>query len=144
MFCPRNLKYVNVKRCLIWAYFSPDSDEPIFFSGKNNKMDRGLVLVAENNKVKHFRIDRLESCGLPVDYCDVFIICLDSHSDGTHSLLTIHWWASNDISLNLFWWRNKLIYILDALRVSTLGELFLKHQYVSTSLVLWCRFVAIS
>ncbi len=24
-------------------------------------------------------------CGLLVDYCDVFISCLDSHSDGTHS-----------------------------------------------------------
>ncbi len=30
--------------------------------------------------------DRLESCRLPVDYCDVFISCLDTHSDGTHSL----------------------------------------------------------
>ncbi len=29
----------------------------------------------------------LEWCGLTVDYyCDVYIICLDSHSDGTHSL----------------------------------------------------------
>ncbi len=26
-----------------------------------------------------------------VDYCDVFIICLDSHSDGTHSL-QMKWW----------------------------------------------------
>ncbi len=26
-----------------------------------------------------------------VDYCDVFISCLDSHSDGTHSLQSIHW-----------------------------------------------------
>ncbi len=26
------------------------------------------------------------------DY-DVFISCLDSHSDGTHSLQRIHWWA---------------------------------------------------
>ncbi len=25
-----------------------------------------------------------------VDYCDVFISCLDSHSDGTHSLQSIH------------------------------------------------------
>ncbi len=25
-------------------------------------------------------------CELLVDYCDVFISCLDSHSDGTHSL----------------------------------------------------------
>ncbi len=30
-----------------------------------------------------------------VDYCDVFISCLDSHSDGTHSLQRIHWWASD-------------------------------------------------
>ncbi len=34
-------------------------------------------------------------CGLLVDYCDVFSRCLDSHSDGTHSLLRIHWWASD-------------------------------------------------
>ncbi len=36
-------------------------------------------------------IDGLELCGLLVDYCDVFISCLDSHSDGTHSLQRIHW-----------------------------------------------------
>ncbi len=39
-------------------------------------------------------IDGLESCGLLVDYSDVFIRCLDSHSDGTHSLQRIHWWAN--------------------------------------------------
>ncbi len=33
--------------------------------------------------------DGLEWCGLLVDYCDVFISCLDSHSDGTHSLQTV-------------------------------------------------------
>ncbi len=47
-----------------------------------------------------------------VDYCDVFINCLDSRSDGTHSLQRIHWWAI-DVMLpfsNFFsWWRNKLI-----------------------------------
>ncbi len=26
-----------------------------------------------------------------VHYCDVFISCLDSNSDGTHSLQSIHW-----------------------------------------------------
>ncbi len=36
-------------------------------------------------------IDGLEWCGLLVDYSDVFISCLDSHSDGTHSLQRIHW-----------------------------------------------------
>ncbi len=30
-----------------------------------------------------------------VDYCDVCISCLDSHSDGTHSLQSIHCWASD-------------------------------------------------
>ncbi len=34
----------------------------------------------------------LESCGLLVD---VFISCLDSHSDGTHSLQRIHRYASD-------------------------------------------------
>ncbi len=43
--------------------------------------------------------DGLELCGLLVDYCDVFLSCLDSHSDGTHSLQSIHWWAS-DVMLN--------------------------------------------
>ncbi len=33
--------------------------------------------------------DELESCELVVDYCDVFISCLDSNSDGTHS--PHHW-----------------------------------------------------
>ncbi len=56
-------------------------------------------------------IDGLEWSGLLVDYCDVFISCLDSHSDGTHSLQRIHWWASDGISPNPFPPRNKLIYI---------------------------------
>ncbi len=39
--------------------------------------------------------DGLEWCGSLVDYCDVFISCLDSHSDGTHSLQSIHCWDSD-------------------------------------------------
>ncbi len=35
------------------------------------------------------------SCELLVDYCDVFVSCLASHSDGTHSLQISHWWASD-------------------------------------------------
>ncbi len=30
-----------------------------------------------------------------VDYCNVFISCLDSHSDGTHSLQSIHCWDTD-------------------------------------------------
>ncbi len=37
-------------------------------------------------------IDGLEWCGLLVDYYYVFT---SSHSDGTHSLQSIHWWASD-------------------------------------------------
>uniref|UniRef100_A0A8C1MXU6 Contactin associated protein like 3 n=1 Tax=Cyprinus carpio TaxID=7962 RepID=A0A8C1MXU6_CYPCA len=37
----------------------------------------------------HMLTAGLECCGLLVDYCDVFISCLDSHSDGTHSLSNI-------------------------------------------------------
>ncbi len=38
---------------------------------------------------------------LIMGHCDVFISCLDSHSDGTHSLQSIHSWAS-DAMLNFF------------------------------------------
>ncbi len=57
--------------------------------------------------------DGLESCELLVDYCHVFIRCSDSHSDGTHSLQSIHWWTS-DVMLHA----HLLIYVLDGLRVS--------------------------
>ncbi len=61
----------------------------------------------------------LKWCGLLVDYCDVFISCLDSHSDGTHSLQRIHWWASEvmlNFSISVL--LKKLIYILNSLRMS--------------------------
>ncbi len=60
-----------------------------------------------------------------VDYLWIFVIffssCLDSHSDGTHSLHRIHRWARDVIqhfSKNLFLRRNKLINILNDLRLS--------------------------
>ncbi len=46
-----------------------------------------------------------------LDYCDVFISCLDSYSDGTHSHPLVSKWL-NATFLQI-WWRNKLIYILD-------------------------------
>ncbi len=42
------------------------------------------------NRLLEMLIDGLES----VDYCDVFI---SSHSDGTHSLQSIHWLASDEM-----------------------------------------------
>ncbi len=51
--------------------------------------------------------------------CDVFISCLDSHSDGTHSLPLLRHWC-RDTFLQI-WWRNKLSFITDDLRMSTLS-----------------------
>ncbi len=66
----------------------------------------------------------LEWSGLFVDYCGVFISCLDSHSDGTHSTaedpLMSKWWnatflqiwsneetnSSTSLILNFNFWMN--------------------------------------
>jgi len=69
-------------------------------------------------------IDELESCGLLEEYCDVFISHLDSHSDGTHSLQMIHWWASDLLlnfskSVQIFW------------KIQFLGELYVLQQHVT-------------
>ncbi len=72
-----------------------------------------------------------------VDFCDVFISCLDSHSDGTHSLQRIHWWATN---VNLHFsksvlMKKKPIYILDGLKwthLNFLNELVLFLQLLSS------------
>ncbi len=59
-------------------------------------------LIKHNNNPKAIHM----ICGLFLDYCDVFSICLNSHSEGTHSLQRIHWWASEimQTSPNLFRW----------------------------------------
>ncbi len=59
-----------------------------------------------------------------VDYLWIVIIftsCLDSHSDGTHSLQKIHWWASDTI-LNFFKKNNKLIHTLNSQRTFSVFE----------------------
>uniref|UniRef100_A0A672PID5 Dedicator of cytokinesis protein 5-like n=1 Tax=Sinocyclocheilus grahami TaxID=75366 RepID=A0A672PID5_SINGR len=48
-------------------------------------------------------IDGLEWCGLLVDHCDGFINCLDSHSDGTHSLFSKSVQMKKQTSLHLGW-----------------------------------------
>ncbi len=48
-----------------------------------------IMSRSEGLKLKHtdFHVTRHSLMDLShVDYCDVFISCLDSHSDGTHSL----------------------------------------------------------
>ncbi len=56
-------------------------------------MDYGLICFLQTCSFlfQKMLIDGLDLCGLLVDYCDIFISCLNSHSDGTHSLQRIHW-----------------------------------------------------
>ncbi len=76
-----------------------EKQEIDFFTGESNIMDYGLVLKVENTLMMDLfltsmqffllcktLIDGLELHGSLVDYCDVFISCSNSHSDGTHSL----------------------------------------------------------
>ncbi len=98
------------KQCLICTYFSPDSDK-INFSMKKAmlwiensylcrsndlplKMSSWWICFLQTHSflLHKMLIDGLDLCGLLVDYCDVFV---SSHSDGTHSLPKIHWWASH-------------------------------------------------
>ncbi len=58
-----------------------------------------LNLFLTNMQTFHFTRYHSMDWSCLVDYCDVFIRCLDSHSDGTHSLQRIRWWAS-DVMLN--------------------------------------------
>ncbi len=72
----------SLEEVLLWimdSYF----DQKLCFKVKNDEFVSLLKTLT----------DGLECCVLLVDYCDVFISCLDSHSDGTHSLQRIHWWA---------------------------------------------------
>ncbi len=72
--------------------------------------------------------DGLKWCGLLVDYCDVFISCLDTYSDGTHSLQTIHYWAS-DVTLHfsMSFSMKRLIYLLSEIFV--IRKFYLEVNY---------------
>ncbi len=88
---------------------------------------RTHILAGNNNlNIKHFKHEFVSYkkkihfiCGLLVDYCDVFISCLDILTAPIHCRGSIGEQVMGCyISPNQFWWRNKLIYILDGLRLS--------------------------
>ncbi len=114
-----------------WTFFFGGSVYMDWYFGQKGrfkvfKMPKWLICVLQTCNVLQHKtlIEHLESCGLLVMF---FISCLDSYSYGTHSLHMIHWWASDAMlnSPNMFWWRNKFIYILDGLWVSTFSANFL-------------------
>ncbi len=99
------------KRCLICADFSLIQIRPLFHWGESNIM--GIILAGTNGlrvlkhlndgfvsyKQNSFCLLKMLTDGLVcVDYLWIIVMflfsCLDSHSDGTHSLQRIHWWAT--------------------------------------------------
>ncbi len=59
-----------------------------------------------------------------MDYCDVFVRCLDSDSDGTHSLQSIHWSVSDGM-LHFYKSRNLHLHVeLNFKLIFFLGQLF--------------------
>ncbi len=76
----------SLEEVLLWimeSYF----DQKQWFEVKNILM---MDLFLTNTEL--FTSQVIKWC---VDYCGVFISCLDSHSDGTHSLQRIHCWATD-------------------------------------------------
>ncbi len=126
------------KRCLICAYFSPDSYTNI----------SQAILWIENSyfsQKQWFEVKNLLMMGFLVYYWDVFISHLDSHSDGTHSLQRIHWCAS-DAMLNfsksmmkkqtLSWSEGEQAFC----KFSFLGELVLEIKKNKRPCVTFCTF----
>ncbi len=103
---------LSCKRCLIWADFCPDSDQ-------NTSSLEEEILWTRIWVINILMLDLFQLLSSPdVNWWTgvVWIIVMflsDSHSDGTHSLQSIHCW---DTFLQT-WWRNKLI--SDDLKVST-------------------------
>ncbi len=89
----------NSSKQVCWWYLMWGQLEMEFFTGGNVIIDRSILARSKGLKLQclnnGFVSYKLNSCGLLVNYCEVFISCLDSHSDGTHSLQRIHWWASD-------------------------------------------------
>ncbi len=89
--------------CSVHIYLLIHREKFIFFSWFKVKnifmMDWICFLQICSFLLQKTLIYGLESCGLLVDYCEVYISCLNSHSDGTHSLQRILWWAS-DVTLH--------------------------------------------
>ncbi len=100
------------KRCLICADFSPDSDQNTFTGGRVI-MDYGLLFRKEAMFKLSFSLhktltDGLEWCGLLWCFYQLFGL-----SFWRHPFTAEHW------TFLQTWWRNKLVYISDGLRVST-------------------------
>ncbi len=86
----------SLEELLLWimdSYF----DQKWWFKVKNLSMMILFITIFSLHKTFIY-----ESCGLLVDDRDVFISCLDSHSDGTHSLQRMLTKWCNDKFLQIY------------------------------------------
>ncbi len=124
------------KKIIIWIRREICTDQTLFTSENSSKQILRIwimeSILSSNTLIMDWFLqtchslhdaltDGLECCGLL--WC--CISCLDSHSDGTHSLQRIQWWASDGM---LHFYKSvqikKLIYISEGLRVSTFSAHF--------------------
>ncbi len=91
-------------------------------------MDYGLIFWPENVLMMDlfltntFNFTKLDLCELLVDYCDVSISCLNSQSDGTHSLQKIRLGVSVILNFSKSVSMKKQT-ILDGLRASNFSAI---------------------
>ncbi len=107
--------FVNSHPRCRWTCCSPDLDKQLIKKKKHHNNLQDVKSWAFANKQTNYYQDMLT-----VTYC------LRLFSDGAHSLQMFCWWTSDVMlkSPNLFWWRNKFIYILDGLRVRRFSAKF--------------------
>ncbi len=100
----------------------------------NNVLMMDLILKKHSFSLLKMLTDGLDWSGLLVDYYDVFISCLDSHSDGTHSLQRIHCWdtdaetrfSKSEEEVNSSTFRMAWGWVIFFSKYSLLGELSFK------------------
>ncbi len=124
--------YLDVNWKIRWAYFSRNYI--------NNFTSLSCCSVDDSSiGLLQMLTDGLEWCGLLVDYCDVFNSCLDSHSDGTHSLQRIHCWDTDAMlhfkwcNANVNFWVNySLIFKNEIFRMFSNNQKWWQHHTICT------------
>ncbi len=117
---------LTCKRFLICADFSPDSDQTTFHLRKRyglwtrilfkNILMMFFVLQTRSFCLLKMLTDGLEWCGLLWCFYQLFGLSFWRHPFTAEDLLVRQWCNATFLQI---WWRNKLLYIADDLRVGT-------------------------
>ncbi len=129
LYCPLTFKSTNIfvfawKCCLIYAYFSPDSEATTF------SLEKALlwIIIIMNRGLRSNKVQKGLNGGFIANTHSLWITCVIcglfkcfinySHSDGTHSLQRCE---TSDVMLNF----SKYVQILDGLGWVNFRFLFL-------------------